>query len=996
MVRTKKVLAMLMLIAMLVGLLAGCSNETEKSFQSMEDFEHAKIGVLTGSAFDLLASEHFPEAEKLYHVSIADLILNLKQEKIDGILMDEGYYTPIEWEKTGLSYVKMDMPAVEYAVAFPKTEASEPLRAQVNEFIRTMTESGELALMKEKWLSDTEPDGTLDYSKLTGENGTLRVATTWENKPFEFTQDGEIRGFDMDFIYRFALDYGYALEIEAMDFSAILPSLSVGRYDLALSGITVTEERKESVLFSDVYCTCSILMATYRAEEGKITTLDDVNNCMLGVVIGSSGEPVARTRFADAEKMFFTSYTDVILALEQGKVDVFLADQTGYVGIRWDNPSIDMLDEPLSSVSNALIMAKEGYDENLLAQINAFVAQSKEDGTLDALTEKWFADTEPTEHPDYSSLTGENGTLKIAVCDAMRPTSYKKGAGYTGLDVEFLTLFAKEYGYKLDLQGMAFEALIPAVSSGKCDIGAAGITITPERAESVKFTDPHFETYGVAVIRKDDAAGTSTKTLEDFDNAVIGIQTGTIFSDYADEMFPNATQKNYNLITDMVIALTQGKIDGYIGESTYIKAAQWEGAPIEAAEGIIDHTEMGYVFPKDAQGSVLREQLNAFIRSFRESGGEAALQAKWFGDVEPTEFLDGSELTGENGTIKVALSPDIKPLCYVKGGEVVGYDVEFLRMFAREYGYDVEFVSVAFETILPGVVTGRYDMGAGGMTITEERLESVDFSDCYMTVDVVMVVLRGDGSETIDLWMSMWANIEESFNKTFIREDRWKLIVEGIGVTMLISICSAVAGTLLGFGLYLLSRSDVKVVRVVTKGFAKGYSRIVEGTPVVVILMILFYVVFGKLRDMSGIVVAIIGFALTFGAFVYDHMTVSVSSVDRGQEEAAYALGYTKNRTFFRIILPQAMNIFFPSYSGQTVELIKATAVVGYIAVNDLTKMGDIIRSNTYEAFFPLIATAVIYFVLTWALAMLLRLVKWHFEPKRRKTEDILKGVKTK
>ena len=172
-------------------------------------------------------------------------------------------------------------------------------------------------------------------------------------------------------------------------------------------------------------------------------------------------------------------------------------------------------------------------------------------------------------------------------------------------------------------------------------------------------------------------------------------------------------------------------------------------------------------------------------------------------------------------------------------------------------------------------------------------------------------------------------------------------------------------------------------------------SRIVAGTPVVVILMILFYVIFGKFRDMSGIVVAIIGFTLTFGAFVYDHMTVSVSSVDGGQIEAAYALGYTKNKTFFRIVFPQAMNIFLPSYCGQAVELIKATAVVGYIAVNDLTKMGDIIRSNTYEAFFPLIATAIIYFVLTWILSLLLGLAKLQFEPKRRSNETVLKGVKT-
>ena len=109
--------------------------------------------------------------------------------------------------------------------------------------------------------------------------------------------------------------------------------------------------------------------------------------------------------------------------------------------------------------------------------------------------------------------------------------------------------------------------------------------------------------------------------------------------------------------------------------------------------------------------------------------------------------------------------------------------------------------------------------------------------------------------------------------------------------------------------------------------------------------------------------------------------------------EAAYALGYTKNNTFFKILLPQALKVFIPTYSSQVVGLIKATSVVGYIAVNDLTSVGDIIRSNTYEAFFPLIAVAIIYFMLTWIISKLLGAVGRRFDPKKRKTSNFLKGV---
>ena len=99
-----------------------------------------------------------------------------------------------------------------------------------------------------------------------------------------------------------------------------------------------------------------------------------------------------------------------------------------------------------------------------------------------------------------------------------------------------------------------------------------------------------------------------------------------------------------------------------------------------------------------------------------------------------------------------------------------------------------------------------------------------------------------------------------------------------------------------------------------------------------------------------------------------------VGAVDKGQTEAAWALGYSDRRAFFRVVLPQALPHFFPAYKGEITATIKATAIVGYVAVQDLTKMGDIVRSRTYDAFFPLIAVAVIYFILAWLIGLLLKL----------------------
>ena len=735
---------------------------------------------------------------------------------------------------------------------------------------------------------------------------------------------------------------------------------------------------------------CVSLIGCNVEKTESFQGMEDFDQAKIGVLTGSSHDNTAQEIFPNAERVYFNNMSDMILAVEQGKIDCYLEDAQFLAPLIWEGVNLKQIDESVGQMSNGFVFPK-GESAHLREQINEFLGAAKSDGTIERLTQKWLGKTEPTEHPDYSALTGENGTIRLAISVDNKPMLYQNADGFTGFEMELLTAFGQHYGYKFDIEVVPFESIIAGISANKYDMGASSLNITDERKESVDFSDA-YNTFETVIVVKDDGEHKGEKTLTDFENATIGVMTGTVYDDFAKERFPNAKREYYNMISDMIVAVEQGKIDGYLSESTYVTAAIWEGAKIQSIDEAIDHTQAAYIFQKSEQSALLREQLNSFIRTAKENGTLDELAEKWFDKTEPTGKLDFNSLTGENGTIRIAVAPDLKPISYIKDGELTGYEMEILLLFAKEYGYKLDLSYMTFDAILPGVTTGKYDIGTGAVTITEERAQSLDFSESHLTVDVVMVVKAEPDSAAQN---SFWNEVKEDFEKTFIRENRWKLIVEGIGVTMLISLCAAAAGSLLGFGLYMLSRSELKLFQLLAKGMASVYSRIIAGTPVVVILMILFYVIFGKIRDMSGILVAIIGFTLTFGAFVYDHMTVSVSSVDRGQTEAAYALGYTKNKTFFRIIFPQAMTVFLPSYCGQAVELIKATAVVGYVAVNDLTKMGDIIRSNTYEAFFPLIATAVIYFLLTWILASLLKLLKLRFEPKRRRKEDILKGVKT-
>ena len=200
-----------------------------------------------------------------------------------------------------------------------------------------------------------------------------------------------------------------------------------------------------------------------------------------------------------------------------------------------------------------------------------------------------------------------------------------------------------------------------------------------------------------------------------------------------------------------------------------------------------------------------------------------------------------------------------------------------------------------------------------------------------------------------------------------MEEDRWALILGGLGVTVLISVIAGLLGGTLGFGTVILRRSGKKWAN----KLVDGYQAIMSGVPIVVWLMLFYYVVFGSI-DVAGEFVAIIAFMLVFAATSGTTMWTAIQGIDPIQEKTGLALGYTRGEVFRKIIFPQAMQRFLPQLLGQFVGLLKETAVVGYIAVCDLARASDLIRSRTMDAFFPLVATAIIYFVacrvLAWAI----------------------------
>lgn len=220
--------------------------------------------------------------------------------------------------------------------------------------------------------------------------------------------------------------------------------------------------------------------------------------------------------------------------------------------------------------------------------------------------------------------------------------------------------------------------------------------------------------------------------------------------------------------------------------------------------------------------------------------------------------------------------------------------------------------------------------------------------------------------------MSAWmANISDMFYKCFIREDRYKLLLSGISVTIKVSLLAIVIGILIGMLIAMCNLSKKKPVR-----FIGGlYTDIIRGTPSVTQLMIIYFVIFASVQ-LDKWIIAAIAFGVNSGAYVSEIIRAGILSIDRGQTEAGRSLGLSAFQTMSRIVIPQAVKNIFPALCNEFIVLIKETAIVGYVGLMDIQKAGDFIKSATFIAFMPLIGTAVIYYVLIKILTLALRQVE--------------------
>lgn len=709
----------------------------------------------------------------------------------------------------------------------------------------------------------------------------------------------------------------------------------------------------------------------------KLSSVDDLKDKRIGVLMGSAHESYATRTYPHATTLQYKSSADVVLAVKTKKVDAAFYDTEPLRNIIRQDNSLGVLGDPLFSFDLGI-----GFNKNndaLKNRFNIFLAKLKEDGVYKDMLDRWMTRGETT-MPEIK-LPKTNNVLVVGVSDGGLPFSIVKDNDLVGFDIELAKRFAASEGRDIKFSNMDFSSLIAAVSSGKADIIASSIYVTDERKKQINFSNAYYRMGTNAFALKEniltqdpkepDQKNTSSKakllnSLDDIKDKSIGVLLGSVHDTYAHKNYPNATVLQYKSPSDLILGVKTSKVEVGLYVNELLAERVREDQSLGFVGDVLEIHPVAYGFNKN--NSELREKFNKFFKELKESGVYDDMVDRWInkGDSNMPK-IDTPNINGEFTVGHVSDSG--LPFVTVKDNELIGLNIELTNRFAASQGKAVRFNDMEFGSIIPALTAGKIDFVGMTLMVTEERKTKIDFADPFYQIGMRAFALKKNIASYNDLpekkssGPSFLQGVVDSFNSNIIQEKRYLLLWDGLKTTVIISILATIFGTILGGIICFLRMSENNLLNIP----AKIYISILRGTPVLVLLMLIFYVVFASV-NINPIVVATIAFGMNFGAYAAEIFRSGIEGIEKGQTEAGIAMGFNKIKTFIYIILPQTVRRILPIYKGEFISLVKMTSIVGYIAVQDLTKASDIIRSRTFDAFFPLIMIAILYFLISWVL----------------------------
>ena len=716
-----------------------------------------------------------------------------------------------------------------------------------------------------------------------------------------------------------------------------------------------------------------------------------LSNSSVGVQLGGLVEIIVNDNYPTCDKQVYESIADTVVALGAGKIDyACVPDCMARLYMR-QNSNYTYLEPELYEVDSHIGLKK---GSELKDKIDAAIKQLKQDGTIDEVYNKWVVEG----NYDMSDVEvpTEGETITVAYHATSEPMMFMQNDEPAGCDIELAYRIAKIIGVQINWVDLPLTSELASLSAGKID-AALNLAYTDERAKEIDFSAGTYAAKWVAMttrsntaaveaastseVSDDETSMTVAKQYEMLQGKTVATAEGSL--DYADltEKLGSSSVAAYPSDAEAVAALTSGKADYASVAETY--AALFQRSNSGYVRATPSYLPFDNCFGIAKDNTELKDKIDAILQRMTDDGTIDKLHKKWVTDGDYDMSDVPRNTTGP--VLRVAVTLGAEPLSFIQDGEHVGLDCEVIERVAYELGMQVEYYDMNFTAELAAVTSNKVDV-ACALTPTDERKQEVDFTIPYFTSGSCILMKTAGASEDS---ATLAQSLAESFEHTFITENRWKLVADGLGVTLAIALGAFVLATVAGAGLCAASRSK----RLWLRGFAKVYDKLASGIPLLVWLMVTYYVIFAGV-DISSVFVAILTLGLVAANSIAGVFQTGLEAVDKGEVEACVALGFSKRESFRRVILPQAAQRVWSLYAGELTGLIKSTSIVGYVAITDLTKASDIIRSRTFEPFFPLIATALVYFVVIAIASWLFGLIAKWIDPKRRSEKRVMKRIK--
>ena len=717
--------------------------------------------------------------------------------------------------------------------------------------------------------------------------------------------------------------------------------------------------------------------AVYADEEkdGTINGVDDLIGKTIGVQLGTTGDTFATDYEKDGTARIerYNKAADAVQALKQNKIDCVIIDEQPALSFTAVNDDIKILDEEFAVEEYALCV-KKGNSE-LLSKINAALQKLKDDGTIDKINTNYIGtDEEKGTMPYQKKDVQRNGDLIVATNAEFKPYEYIENNQIVGIDMDIMQAVCDELQMNLVIENMAFDSILPAIQSGKATVGAAGMTVTEDRKKNVDFSASYTTSKQVIIVNAPKKAETTGNTITSVDDLIgknIGVQLGTTGDTFATDYEKDGTAnlERYTKAADAIQALNQNKIDCVIIDEQPALSFVAVNSNLAILEEEFAVEEYALSIKKGRTD--LLDKINNALKKLKSDGTIDNIATNYIGTDEQKGTMPYQKKDVQrNGKLVVATNAEFPPYEYVNDGKIVGIDMDIMQAVCDELGFDMEIENMAFDSILPAIQSGKADVGAAGMTVTEDRKQNVDFSDSYTTSKQVIIINKGTSAVSdSENKNTKSLSFTDKLRQNFIDDSRWQYILTGLGNTILITILAIAIGLVIGTLVAVVrtvhdQQNKLKILNFI----CKLYLTVIRGTPAMIQLLIIYYVIFASV-NVNKILVAVVAFGLNSGAYVAEVIRSGINAVDKGQFEAGRCLGLNYRQTMSSIIMPQAFKNMLPALCNEFISLLKETAISGYIGLQDLTKGGDIIRSQTFEAFIPLVAVALIYLVMVLLLS---------------------------